>query len=203
MRKFTLLLFLTLFLSACSQDKFSTLTYDEIKKITVDSLQTDEGKTALRKLLEEPDFRELLVLEHEEVKKATEETLLSEEAQQFWKETFEDPHFQETLATSMQKQQQEIMKELMKDATFQKDLETFFGQADMQKQLETILKSANLRKQMEEVVKETIESPLLQAKWQELIKKSGETSTSESSSEKKEASGQATDTTNNVQKGSE
>ena len=56
----------------------------------------------------------------------------------------------------------------------------------MQKQLETILKSANLRKQMEEVVKETIESPLMQAKWQELIKKSGE-----GGGEKKEASGQS------------
>ena len=169
----------------------------------VDSLQTEEGKTALRKLLEEPDFRELLVLEHEEVKKATEETLLSEEAQEFWKKTFEDPHFQETVAKSMQKQQQEIMKQLMKDATFQKDLESFFGQADMQKQLETILKSANMRKQMEEVIKETIESPLLQAKWQELIKKIGETSTSESSSEKKQAGGEATDSASKEQKGTQ
>lgn len=203
MRNFTLLLILTLFLSACSQDKSSTLTYDEIKKIMVDSLQTEEGKTALRKLLEEPDFRELLVLEHEEVKKATEETMLSEEAQQFWKKTFEDPNFQETMAKSMQQQQQEIMKALMKDASFQKDLESFFGQADMQKQLETILKSSDMRKQMEEVVKETIESPLLQAKWQELIKKSGETSTTGSSSEKKEASGQATGSPSQDQKGSQ
>lgn len=203
MRKFTLLLMLTLFLAACSQDKSSTLTYDEIKNIMVDSIQTEEGKKALRKLLEEPGFRELLVLEHEEVKKATEDTLLSEDAQQFWKKTFEDPNFQETMAKSMQKQQQEIMKALMKDASFQKDLESFFGQADMQKQLEIILKSSDMRKQMEDVVKETIESPLLQAKWQELIKKSGETSTSDSSSEKKEASGSATDSASKEQKGTQ
>lgn len=200
MRKFTLLLILTLFLSACTQDKSSTLTYDEIKKIMVDSLQTEEGKVALRKLLEEPDFRELLVLEHDEVKKATEETLLSEEAQEFWKKTFEDPKFKETVAKSMQKQQQEIMKQLIKDPTFQKDLESFFGQADMQKQLETILKSANMREEMEKVVKETIESPLMQTKWQELIKKSGETSTSESSGDKKEASGEAGGGSNKEQK---
>ncbi|MGG2057044.1 spore germination lipoprotein GerD [Lysinibacillus pakistanensis] len=194
MRKFTLLLILMLFLSACSQDKTSTMSYDEIKKIMIDSLQTEDGKKALRQLLEEPSFRELLILEHDEVKKATEETLLSKEAEDFWKKTFEDPKFKETVAKSMQKQQQDIMKELIKDPTFQKDMEAFFGQPDMQKQLETILKSSNMRKQMEEVVKETIESPLMQTKWQELIKKSGGEGTAPSGkSEKKAGSGEGTD----------
>ncbi len=88
MRKFTLLLILMLILTACAQDKTSTMSYDEIKKIMIDSLQTEDGKKALRQLLEEPSFRELLILEHEEVKKATEETLLSKEAEDFWKKNF-------------------------------------------------------------------------------------------------------------------
>ncbi|WP_068986523.1 MULTISPECIES: spore germination lipoprotein GerD [Lysinibacillus] len=192
MRKFTLLLFLILFLSACSQEKTSTMSYDEIKKIMIDSLQTEDGKKALRQLLEDPSFRELLVLEHEEVKKATEETLLSPKAEEFWKKTFEDPKFKETVAKSMQKQQQDIMKELMKDPAFQKDMEAFFGQPDMQKQLETILKSSNMRKQVEEIVKETIESPLMQAKWQELIKKSGGEAGKAEGSGKKAAGGEGT-----------
>ncbi len=70
----------------------------------------------------------------------------------------------------------------------------------MQKQLETILKSANLRKQMEEVVKETIESPLMQSKWQELIKKSGEGSSSADGGEKKETSGESGGSSENDQK---
>lgn len=81
----------------------------------------------MRQLLEEPSFRELLILEHDEVKKATEETLLSKEAEDFWKKTFEDPKFKETVAKSMQKQQQDIMKDLIKDPTFQKDMEAFLG----------------------------------------------------------------------------
>ncbi|GLC89928.1 spore germination lipoprotein GerD [Lysinibacillus piscis] len=186
MRKLTVLFILLLLLSACAQEKNSTMSYDEIKKMMIDSLQTEDGKKALRQLLEEPSFRELLILEHEEVKKATEETLLSKEAEDFWKKTFEDPKFKETVAKSIQKQQQDIMKELMKDPTFQKDLESFFGQPDMQKQLETILKSANLRKQMEEIVKETIESPLMQTKWQELIQKGGGEGDSSKSEDKKD-----------------
>lgn len=46
------------------------MSYDEIKKIMIDSLQTEDGKKALRQLLEEPSFRELLILEHDEVKKS-------------------------------------------------------------------------------------------------------------------------------------
>lgn len=155
----------------------------------IDSLQTEDGKKALRKLLEEPSFRELLVLEHDEVKKATESTLLSKEAEDFWKKTFEDPKFKETVAKSMQKQQQDIMKELIKDPSFQKDMEAFFGQPDMQKQLENILKSSNMRKQTEEIVKETIESPLMQSKWQELIRKSGGETGKASGGKKEEAGG--------------
>lgn len=59
-----------------------------------------------------------------------------------------------------------------------------------------------MRKQMEEVVKETIESPLMQSKWQELIKKSGETSSS-GSGNKKEASGDSGGGSGKEQKGTE
>jgi len=52
---------------------------------------------------------------------------------------------------------------------------------------------------MEEVVKETIESPLMQTKWQELIKKSGG-ETGKASGGKKEAGGGGG---GNEQKGSE
>ena len=43
---------------------------------------------------------------------------------------------------------------------------------------ETILKGTTMRKEIEKTVMETIENPLLQTKWQELIKKSGEPSSS-------------------------
>lgn len=162
-----------LLLASCSDSVQNTnLPYEEIKKIMIDSLQTEDGKKALRQLLEDPNFRELIVLEHAEVNNAIHQTLLSEEAGEFWKKTLEDPKFKETLAKSMKEQQTEIMKTLIKDASYQEDLIAFFGQPDMQKELETILKSATLRKQMEEVVKQTIEDPLLQTKWLDLIKKS-------------------------------
>lgn len=155
----------------------------------VDAIQTEDGKKAIRQLFEDKSFRELLILNTEEVKKATEETLLSKEATDFWVQTFEDPKFKETFAKSMQKQQEDLMKNLLNDASYQEDLTAFFGQADMQKQLETILKGAVMRKELEKVVMETIENPLLQSKWQELIKKSGEGGSEGGSKKKEEAGG--------------
>ena len=178
MRRLLIILFLSIVLVGCNNEKTSTLSYDEIKKIMVDSLQTEDGKKAIREMLNDQTFRDLLVLEHGEVENAMKTTLLSKEAEEFWKKTFEDPKFKEALAKSMKDQQQDLMKKLMTDAEYQEALTKFFDQPDMQKQFESLLKSAAIRKQMEEVVMETIENPLLQTKWAELIRSTGETGNS-------------------------
>lgn len=186
MRRLLIILFLSIVLVGCNNEKTSTLSYDEIKKIMVDSLQTEDGKKVIREILNDQTFRDLLVLEHGEVENAMKTTLLSKEAEEFWKRTFEDPKFKEALAKSMKDQQEDLMKKLMSDAEYQEILTKFFDQPDMQKQFESLLKSSTLRKQMEEVVMETIENPLLQTKWAELIRSSGEAS---NSSQKEEGGG--------------
>lgn len=162
------------FLAGCSANQQNTQSYDEVKKIMLDALQSEDGKKAIRQLLEDNSFRDLLILENAEVKKAIEETLLSKKAEAYWKKQFEDPKFRETFAKSIKKEQEDVMKDLIKDASFQKDLEQFFGQPDMQKQLEKILKSANSKENLEKIIAETIESPLLQEKWLKLIQSAGE-----------------------------
>lgn len=164
-----------LLLTSCASPQ-STPSFDDMKKGMTDALQTEDGKKALRQILAEEDFRELLTLEQPEVKKSVEETLLSEKGESFWKKAFEDPKFTENVAKSLKEQQEEIMKNLMTDASFQKELEGFFGQPDMQKQLETIMKSATMKEQYEKVIEETINSPLLQTKWEKLIQEAGKSS---------------------------
>ncbi|MED3661777.1 spore germination lipoprotein GerD [Ureibacillus terrenus] len=174
-RLVTLFLLLVL-LASCSDSPNSQPSYEEVKKIVVDAIQTEEGKKAIRQLLEDPSFRELIVLEHDEVESSITNSLLSEQAQDFWKKTFEDPKFKESMAKSMKEQQTEIMKQLIKDASYQEDLIAFFGQPEMKKELGSVLKSADFRKEIEKIVMETIDNPLLQTKWQELIKQSGQAS---------------------------
>lgn len=177
-KKWVHLLVLAILLSGCSMQQQGP-NYDEMKKMMTDALQTEEGKKAVRKMLSDPEFRELMVLEQPEVKKSIEDTLLSKKGEEFWKHAFEDPKFTESIAKSMKDQQKDIMSKLINDSSFQKEMVDFFGQADMQKHLETILQSANMKKQMEKSIEETINSPLLQAKWQELILKAGEVAPTE------------------------
>lgn len=173
-------------LTGCVEPSSSSSNYEEMKKMFADAIQTEDGKKALREILETPSFRELLVLEHTEVQTAIEQTLLSEKASEFWKHTLEDAKMKEAFAKSIQKELGTIQKDLLKDASYQEELIKFFDQPDMQKQLESILKGSTMRKELEKVVQETIENPLMQTKWQELIRKSGESGGSGGSDAKKE-----------------
>ena len=188
MRKWIILIGIVL-LTGCGGQQQSNPSYEETKKMVTDTMQTEEGKKVMRQMLSDPEFKELLILEQEDVKSSIENTLLSKDAEKFWKDTFKDPTFSETFAKSMKEQQQQIMTDLMKDASFQKELESFFGQPDMQKQMETILKSSTNRKEIEKIVQETIDSPLLKAKWVELIKAAGMTEEQAKSSSKESGGG--------------
>lgn len=174
-KRVVLLFFLAILLTGCGAQQPAP-TYDEMKKMMTDTLQTEDGKKAVRQMFSDPEFKELLILEQPVVKKSVEDTLLSKKGEDFWKKTFEDPKFNESIAKSIKEQQQEIMKQLMADSSFQKQMEEFFSQPDMLKQLETVTQSANMKKHLEKVVQETINSPLMQTKWQELILKAGEPS---------------------------
>ncbi|MER2088170.1 MAG: spore germination lipoprotein GerD [Sporosarcina sp.] len=178
-KRIVLLLFSAFLLTGCGMQQAAP-TYDEMKKMMTDALQTEDGKKAVRQMFSDPEFKELLILEQPEVKKSIEDTLFSKKGEDFWKTTFDDPKFTESVAKSMKEQQQDIMKQLMDDSSFQKQLEEFFSQPDMLKQMETVTQSANMKKHLEKVVEETINSPLLQTKWQELILKAGEPKEGES-----------------------
>ena len=94
MKKWVHLLVLAILLSGCSMQQQGP-NYDEMKKMMTDALQTEDGKKAIRKMLSDPEFRELMVLEQPEVKKSIEDTLLSDKGKEFWKHAFEDPKFSE------------------------------------------------------------------------------------------------------------
>lgn len=193
MKKLLPLSLFLILLTGCVEPSSNT-NYEEMKKVFTDAIQTEDGKKALREILETQPFRDLLVLEHSEVQTAIEQTLLSEKASEFWQQTLTDAKMKEAFAKSIQKELKTIQKDLLKDAAYQEELINFFDQPDMQKQLESILKGATMRKELEKVVQETIENPLMQSKWQELIRKSGESGGSSESGDKKDSGKDSGDT---------
>ena len=77
-----------------------------------DAFQTEDGKKAIRQMFSDPEFKELLILEQSEVKKSDRRHAAFQKREDFWKKAFEDPKFTESIAKSMKKQQQDIMKQL-------------------------------------------------------------------------------------------
>ena len=101
LKYFALILLTISLLVGCSNPSSSPPSYDEMKKMVIDALQTEDGKKSIRKLLDDPDFQALLVIDSEQVKKSVEQTMLSKDAEEFWKETYQNPKFMETMAKSM------------------------------------------------------------------------------------------------------
>ncbi|AYC30574.1 spore germination lipoprotein GerD [Paenisporosarcina cavernae] len=172
MKWFIPLVFL-LFLSGCQQAE-SKPSYEETKKMVLDTLQTEDGKETMRKILSDPAFKEMLVLEDSVVKESIEKNIWSEDAKKFWKTTFEDPLFTETFAKSLESQQKDVLKQLMKDPSYQEEWQTFLSDPAMKEELASVFKQGDMRKELQKIVEDVIQNPLMQSKWQELILQSSQ-----------------------------
>ena len=180
MKRIFLFLFLILaifFTTSCAQDQASTrgkLDYEETKKMVVDILKTDDGKKALQEVLSDEKLKERLVMDHAVVTETVEKTLTSEKGIEFWKKTFEDPKFAESIAKTMQKENEQLLKNLMNDPEYRGKMIEILKDPELGKEVTNLLKSNEYRDHVKQVVTETLESPLYQTKIQELLLKAAE-----------------------------
>jgi spore germination protein D len=178
-RRLLLLLYasLSLFiLPSCApaEQEGERMDYDQTKKMVVDILKTDEGKKAIEQVMNEEEIKQKLIMDQAIVKETIQNTLTSEKGSEFWKKIFEDPKFAESFAKSIQKEQEKIIKQLMKDPDFQKSLIEILQNPEMEKQMLTVLKSQEYRSHLQKIMTETFESPLYKAKIQDLLLKAAE-----------------------------
>lgn len=183
-----LLLCILVLLGACSNHEAATdkLDYDQTKKMIVDILKTDEGKKAMQDIMKDEKMKKHLVMDQAVVTDTIEKTLTSDKGKEFWKKAFEDPKFAAAMAKSMQKEQKQLMKDLMKDPEYQSQVLDLMKDPEYTKQLKQLMKSKEYRKQMQDVINDTFESPVFQAKLQDILLKAAE----EMSGQKKEGQGQ-------------
>ena len=164
------------FLSACGGGESSGKEgeYDTTKKMVVDILQTEDGKKALQEIMADEKMKQELVIQSDVVKKAINETLVSEKGSQMWNTLFKDPKFVEGYAKSMEDEQKKLMKSLMSDADYQKQMLELLQNPEITDQILSVLKSQQFRSHLEETIQQTLETPLFQAKIQEILLKAAE-----------------------------
>lgn len=175
-----------IFLAGCLNDTSAKqdLDYDQTKKMVVDILQTDEGKKVLQEIIADEKMKQHLIMESDVVKQSIQDTFKSEESAEMWKRLFEDPQFVESYQQSMGEEQKKLMKSLMNDAAFQKQMLELLQNPEMTKQTLTVLKSQQYREHLEETIEQTLDTPLFQSKIQHLLLKAADQKKKEAEKEK-------------------
>lgn len=138
--------------------------YDKTKKMVVDILQTEDGKKALAEIMEDEEMKEKLVINSDDVETSITNVLSSEQGKEMWKDLFNDPSFVKSYAESMSTEQEKLLKKLMNDAEFQKQMLDLLQNPTINDQMLTILKGQKFRSHIEEIIKETLDTPLFQEK---------------------------------------
>lgn len=152
--------------TGCASEPQKDLDYEQTKKMIIDILQTDEGKRALLDIISDDKLKQHLVIESDVVRETISETLLSKNGKDMWKELFADPKFIDSFYTSIADEQEKMLKHLMKDADFQKQMLDLLQNPEMAEQTIKLLKSQQFRKHLENTIIETIDNPIYRAKLQ-------------------------------------
>lgn len=148
--------------------------YDTTKKMIVDILQTEDGKKALIEILNDENMKQQLVIESEVVRQSINEMLASDKGSDMWTKLFKDPTFVEGFADSMEKEHIKLLKSLMNDSEFQKQMLEILQNPEITDQMLTLLKSQQFRAHLEETIQQTLGTPLFQAKITEVLLKAAE-----------------------------
>ncbi|GGE54668.1 germination protein [Pullulanibacillus camelliae] len=160
----TCYLFLFIFLVTGCSSQPSTQgnepDYQATKKMVIDMLKSDEGKKALQDILGSEQFQKQLVMNQDFVKKTITDSLTSDKSKALWTQMIADPEFSNKLAQTMQKNNEKILKQLMKDPSYQQSMMSILKAPELQDQYLDLLATEPFRKQIQKEIIETMESPL-------------------------------------------
>lgn len=164
-----------IFMTSCNDHSSSKEgDYDATKKMVVDILQTDDGKKALEEIMADEKMRQHLIIQSDIVKETINEVLISEKGAEMWGKLFKDPTFVQDFAKSMEDSHEELLKSLMNDADFQKQMIEILQNPEINEQMLTLMKSQQFRAHLQETIQQTLETPLFQAQMAEILLKAAE-----------------------------
>lgn len=84
--------------------------FENTKEMVIDVLKTEDGKAALEEVLTDEDVQESILMEQDFVQDTVQTTLTSEDGQQYFQQVMQQPDFQQNIATSMQQENEELLK---------------------------------------------------------------------------------------------
>lgn len=141
--------------------------------MVLDIMQTEEAKKSVEKMMKDEKFKQNIMLDESTVRTTLIQSMTNPNSTHI-KEAFKDPKFASTLAKSMKEEQKKLMKDLMKDPEYQKELVSVMKDPEFEKNLMELMKSSAYRQQTMQIMKESLQSPLFQAEMMHLMIKATE-----------------------------
>lgn len=159
-------------MTACNNQEAETeINYEQTKKMVVDILQTDEGKSVISDLITSSEMKEHLVIDSEVVKEAINGALLSKQGEEMWKKLFKDPAFLDSYTQSINDSQKNLFKQLMTDPDYQEQMLDLMQNPELMNQTLQLLKSQQFRSHLQTIISETLSSPLFKSEMAEILLK--------------------------------
>ncbi|MFX3619293.1 MAG: spore germination lipoprotein GerD [Sporolactobacillus sp.] len=172
MRRITLLILLfpiLLIIAGCGGNDSAHPSYQENKKMVLDMLKTDDGKKTIKELLEDKEMKTAIIFDEPAIKNTIFETFKSEQGKKLWTDLFKDPDFSEKLAQSMQKENENLLKRMMKDPGYQGMMMDVLKAPELQQQYLTLLRTKPFREQVQKDMQEMVASPLFKKELMDTI----------------------------------
>lgn len=168
-------------LASCGAEPSSgsseAVSYKDMKSMVIDILKTEDAQKALQESAQQMSgssgfsSKILSVQDQEQVRLAVKETLVSPEYDKVIEKLMTDPRFAGEFAKSVNKQNKQIHKDLMKDPAYQKDLMQVMKSPEMNRMILDVLQSTQYRKQVATIMQESMQSPMYRLEILDLLKK--------------------------------
>lgn len=174
MHRWVLIPLILLFaLISCSpQEQAQEPDYQKTKEITLDVLHTPEGKKAIQELMTEPEFKEQIVIKGKDVEEILSKSMTDEKSKKEWEKMLQKPEIAGSFYKATKKEQEELMKTLMKDPEYQKMMLDLLKDPQFSKHLFGLLKSQEARKEIMKIMEEALQVPTFQEKLMKLMEQS-------------------------------
>ncbi|MFS0724439.1 spore germination lipoprotein GerD [Paenibacillus sp. 1P07SE] len=171
---------MTVVLASCGTEPTSSsepISYKDMKTMVIDILKTEDAQKALQESAMTTSGQGsgmsmgmLSVNDKEQVRMAVKEVLVSPEYDKVIKKLMVDPRFAGEFAKSVNTQNKEIHKELMKDPAYQQELIKVMKNPEMDRMILDVLQSTQYRKHIATVMQENMQSPLVKLQMLDLMR---------------------------------
>ena len=169
-----------LVLASCGSEPTSSsepISYKDMKSMVIDILKTEDAQKALQESAMSTSGQSsgmgmgmLSVNDKEHVRMAVKEVLVSPEYDKVIKQLMVDPRFAGEFAKSVNAQNKEIHKELMKDPAYQEELIKVMKNPEMDRMILDVLQSTQFRKHVATIMQESMQSPLVKLQLLDLMR---------------------------------